>query len=222
MGVDEASLADATPLPQEYIENYLPEDKFIVAYAGTIGITNALDAFMECAQSMQDYRNICFVVVGDGDLRIYYQKKYAHVHNLIFAPRVPKPQVQSVLFRCSLLYFSVHSSKVWCYGQSLNKVIDYMLSGKPIVASYTGFPSMIDEAGCGCYVPAGDVEALRREILHYAAMPADQRLVVGQRGRDWILQHRRYPVLAAQYLGILFPDAPLVEGTDKTNGGARS
>ncbi|WP_323017815.1 glycosyltransferase family 4 protein [Castellaniella sp.] len=205
MGVDEASLAEASPLSQEYIDAYLPEGKFIVAHAGTIGITNALDVFMECAQSFQHHPDICFVIVGDGDLRAGYQQKYAHVRNLIFAPRVPKQQVQSVLSRCSLLYFSVHPSKVWRYGQSLNKVIDYMLAGKPVVASYTGYPSMIDEADCGCYVPAGDAEALRREILRYAAMPVDQRQAVGQKGRDWVLQHRRYPVLAARYLDILFP-----------------
>lgn len=208
MGVDDASLAETIPLPQDYIETYLPGDKFIVAHAGTIGITNALDVFMECAQSMQDHPDVLFVVVGDGDLRAYYQRKYAHLHNLIFAPKVSKQRVQSVLSQCDLLYFSVHPSKVWRYGQSLNKVIDYMLSGKPVVASYTGYPSMIDEAGCGCYVPAGDIEALRREILHYAAMPAERRLSVGQNGRDWVLRHRRYPVLAAQYLKILFPDAP--------------
>jgi len=208
MGVDETSLAEAAPLPRGYAETHLPEGKFIVAHAGTIGITNALDVFMECAQSLQDHPDICFVVVGDGDLRTYYQKKYAHVRNLSFAPRVSKQQVQSVLTRCSLLYFSVHPSRVWRYGQSLNKVIDYMLSGKLIVASYTGYPSMIDEAGCGCYVPAGDIEALRREILHYAAMPAEQRMSVGRNGRDWVLRHRRYPVLATQYLKILFPDAP--------------
>lgn len=207
MGVDEASLVEAAPLPQEYTDTYLPEGKFIVAHAGTIGITNALDVFMECAQSFQDHPDIYFVVVGDGDLRAFYQKKYAHVHNLSFAPRVSKRQVQSVLSRCSLLYFSVHPSRVWRYGQSLNKVIDYMLSGKPVVASYTGYPSMIDEAGCGCYVSAGDVDALSREILRYAAMPADERRVVGQRGRDWVLQNRRYPVLAARYLDILFPAA---------------
>ncbi len=212
MGVDEASLAEAASLPREYIETHLPEGKFIVAHAGTIGITNALDVFMECAQSFQEHPDICFVVVGDGDLRAYYQKKYAHVRNLIFAPRVAKQQVQSVLSRCSLLYFSVHPSQVWRYGQSLNKVIDYMLSGKPVVASYTGYPSMIDEAGCGCYVPAGDMPALRREILRYAAMPVDQRRAVGQRGRDWILQYRRYPVLAARYLDILFPDARRTAG----------
>lgn len=222
MGVDEASLAEAAPLPESYIKTYLPEGKFIVAHAGTIGITNALNVFMECAQSFHERTDICFVVVGDGDLRAYYQKKYAHVRNLIFAPRVPKQQVQSVLSRCSLLYFSVHPSKVWRYGQSLNKVIDYMLSGRPIVASYTGYPSMVDEADCGRYVPAGDMEALRREILHYADMPVDQRLAVGQKGREWVLRHRRYPVLAARYLDILFPDVRQTAGSTGTDGGAGS
>lgn len=206
MGVDEASFTESVPLSSDYVRAYLPEDKFIVAHAGTIGITNALDTFLECARSLQDHPGIYFVVVGDGDLRTYYQQKYAQVRNLGFAPRVPKQQVQSVLSNCSLLYFSVHPSKVWRYGQSLNKIIDYMLAGKPVVASYTGYPSMINEAGCGCYVPAGNVEALRREILRYVAMPADQRQIEGQNGREWILRHRQYSVLAARYLDIMFPD----------------
>ena len=114
--------------------------------------------------------------------------------------------VQSVLSRCDLLYFSVHVSEVWRYGQSLNKVIDYMLAGKPVVASYTGYPSMINEAGCGTYVPAGEEDSLRQEILRYARMPADEREATGARGRAWILQERTYPALAARYLKILLPE----------------
>jgi glycosyltransferase involved in cell wall biosynthesis len=111
--------------------------------------------------------------------------------------------VQAVLARCDLLYFSVHVSKVWRFGQSLNKVIDYMLAGKPVVASYTGFPSMINEAGCGSYVPAGDVPALRREVERYAHMLASERAEMGARGRAWILANRQYPKLAEDYLRIL-------------------
>lgn len=205
MGIDEASLAESVPLSPDYVREYLPENKFIVAHAGTIGITNALDTFLECARSLEDRADIRFVVVGDGDLRAHYQEKYAKVRNLCFAPRVPKQQVQSVLCRCSLLYFSVHPSKVWRYGQSLNKVIDYMLSGRPIVASYTGFPSMINEASCGSYVPAGDVAALRQEILRYASMVEEDRNAIGCRGREWIISNRRYSMLAAKYLDVIIP-----------------
>jgi hypothetical protein len=63
---------------------------------------------------------------------------------------------------------------------------------------------MINEAECGTYVPAGDITALRREILRYAAMNASQREIIGQRGREWILAHRCYEALAKNYLAILF------------------
>ena len=203
MGVDEATLAASDELPPDYADKYIPKGKFVVAHAGTIGITNALDTLLDCAEQMKDDPAVHFLVVGEGDLRAHYQQKYAHLPNLTFAPRVPKTMVQAVLARCDLLYFSVHVSKVWRFGQSLNKVIDYMLAGKPVVASYTGFPSMINEAGCGSYVPAGDVSALRQELERYVRMPASERAEIGARGRAWILAHRQYPKLAEDYLKIL-------------------
>lgn len=208
MAVDETTLAAMDALPGDYVEKYIPKGKFIVAHAGTIGITNALDTMLDCAESMQDDPRVHFLVVGEGDLRAHYQRKYVHLPNLTFAPRVSKQMVQSVLSYCDLLYFSVHVSTVWKYGQSLNKVIDYMLAGKPVVASYTGYPSMINEAECGTYVPAGDVEALRKEVQCYAGMDAASREVVGRRGREWILTHRRYEILAKHYLTILL-DQPV-------------
>ncbi len=203
MGVDAATFATPEPLPADYTTTYLPKDKFLVAHVGSIGITNALDTFLNCAEAMQYQANIHFLVVGDGDLRETYRKKYAHLNNLTFGPRVPKSMVQSVLSQCDLLYFSVHVSRVWQYGQSLNKVIDYMMAGKPVVASYTGYPSMINEANCGTYVPAGDVSALKQEVERYALMDANERELIGARGKTWLMKNRGYPKLAKEFLGII-------------------
>ena len=203
MGVDADALASPEALPEDYIKQYFAVGKFVVAHVGSIGITNALDTFLECAQNMQDRADIHFLVVGDGDLRETYRAQYAHLTHLTFAPRVPKAMVQSVLTRCDLLYFSVHESQVWQYGQSLNKVIDYMMAGKPVVASYTGYPSMINESNCGTYVPAGDVRALQDEIERYARMDPQERQTMGARGRTWLLEHRGYPQLAQDYLDVM-------------------
>jgi glycosyltransferase involved in cell wall biosynthesis len=204
MGVDDAALTPGDEVSADYVEKYIPQDKFIVAYAGTIGINNSLGTMFKCAESMLVDPRVHFLVLGEGALREDYQRRYAHLTNLTFAPRVPKQMVQSVLSRCDLLHFSVPMSVTWKYGQSLNKLIDYMLAGKPIVASYSGYPSMINEADCGTYVPAGDPVALRREICRYAEMDAAQRESIGQRGREWLLANRRYGNLAADYLRILF------------------
>lgn len=203
MGVDPSMFKVLAALPEGYEEKNFPKGKFIVAHVGSIGITNALDTFFECAESMSKILHIHFLVVGDGDLREMYRTKYAHLANLTFAPRVAKTMVQTVLSKCDLLYFSVHVSKVWQYGQSLNKVIDYMMAGKPVVASYTGFPSMINEADCGSYVPAGNVEALKKEVDRYAQMSEQERLTMGARGKNWLIAKRQYPKLAADYLAAM-------------------
>jgi glycosyltransferase involved in cell wall biosynthesis len=203
MGFDESLLAAPEDLPSSYEETHFPKNKFVVAHVGSIGITNALDTFLQCANQMKENLGVHFLLVGDGDLKETYRARYAHLDNLTFGPRVSKAMVQSVLSKCDLLYFSVHSSKIWQYGQSLNKIIDYMISGKPVVASYTGFPSMINEANCGSYVPAGDVAALQQEIEHYASIPDEERRTIGAKGTSWLLENRSYSKLAANYLEIM-------------------
>lgn len=203
MGVDVDAVESPTPLPPEYIVEHIPTGRFLVAYAGSIGISNAMDVFFECVESLQGNSSIHFIVLGDGELRQAYVDRYASLPNLSFAPRVPKAQVHDFLSRCDLLYLSVHKSKVWDYGLSLNKLIDYMLAAKPIVASYSGYQSMINEAECGTFVPASDAEALVREIRRFASMPSTDREQMGSRGRDWLMKHRTYRSLAAEYLRVL-------------------
>ncbi len=103
------------------------------------------------------------------------------------------------LRHCHVLYFSVHDSKVWRYGLSLNKLIDYMLSAKPIIASYSGYPSMVNEAQCGTFVPAKNVEALKKAITEYADVPQERLDQIGHRGRAWLIENRPYDKIAREY-----------------------
>lgn len=205
MGIDQARIGTVDTLSADYVAAHIPVGKFVVCHAGTIGITNALGTLFHCARLMRDNSQIFFLIVGDGDLKAHYRAMCADLPNINFVPAVPKAMVQDVLKRCDLLYFSVHVSNVWKYGQSLNKVVDYMLAGKPILASYSGYPSMIDESGGGSYVPAGDVEALRREILRYAGMNGAERDTIGAAAREWLLANRTYDRLAQDLLDIALP-----------------
>ncbi len=205
MGIPERTLVETQSVNEDYIQKYLNHDKFVVMYAGTIGITNALQTFFNCAEIMND-PNIHFIVVGQGDLTKNYKEKYSHLGNLTFAPHVPKSMVKSVLKQADLLYFSVHKSKVWDYGQSLNKVIDYMLSEKPILASYTGFKSMIDESACGSFVEADDVVALKNEISRMSKLSGKDLKKIGERGKSWLLANRRYTKLAKEYERIFLQE----------------
>ncbi len=203
IGFAKDAIQKPRPLSHDFIQEYFTSNKIIVGYAGSIGITNALDSFMDCISMMQDDNRVQFVIVGSGDLKESYQEKLNRCKNVSFAPRIPKDSIPDFLSRCDILYLSVHDSRVWDYGQSMNKVVDYMLSGKPIVASYSGYMSMINEADCGIIVPAYDPSAIKQSLETMAEMPRARRISMGKRGREFILKHREYDTLAREYLNRL-------------------
>ena len=203
MGIDPDIETQALPLPIVFKEKYIPDKKFLVMYAGSMGITNALDSFFLCAENFKNNTEIKFLVMGDGYLKEEYQERYKHLSNLIFIPKVPRKMVHSVLKECDLLYFSVLKSEIWKYGQSLNKLIDYMLSGKPIVASYHGFQSMVNEAECGSFISSDEASSLHNEIVRFYNMPFSEREEIGIRGKSWLLSNRNYKKLADLYLQVM-------------------
>jgi glycosyltransferase involved in cell wall biosynthesis len=181
----------------------LPKGKFIVAYAGSVGLGNALNSLFEAARALRNRNDIHFLILGKGELMETFQTANADLPNLTFVGALPKSAMQSVLDECDLMYLSSPKSRIWDYGQSKNKVIDYMLSGKPVLAAYSGFPSMLNEAGCGRFIAAEDTGALIAAIEEFAAMPKPQRDAMGQAGRDWVLKHRPFSELAKAYLQLI-------------------
>ena len=176
-----------------------PKNKTLIGYAGSMGITNALEPFIGAIKLLQDHVEIHFMLVGGGDLRPAFEKELSGYSNVIFLPKITQGEVQYFLEKCDILYLSTKNSRVWKYGQSMNKVVEYMLSGKPLLASYTGFPSMINEAGCGKIIPVSSAEAIRDAILELIAMGKDELEQMGECGRKWMWDHRKYPILAKAY-----------------------
>lgn len=190
-------------LSESFIQSYIPNNKFIITYAGTIGISNALEIFFETIEKLQTHSHLHFLIVGDGALRSQYIQQYSHLSNITFVPKVSRNQVPSLLSHSNLLYFSVFPSEVWKYGQSLNKLIDYMLAGKPILASYSGHPSMINEANCGEFVEAGNSVLLAQKILEYSNYPQEKLDTIGSNGKSWLTTQRNYKTLASAYIKAL-------------------
>jgi glycosyltransferase involved in cell wall biosynthesis len=159
-----------------------------------------LETLFKCAQILEPESEIHFLLVGDGPLLKKYKKKYAKLNNVTFAPKIKKSQVHSLLSYGDVLYLSVANSEVWQYGQSLNKLIDYMMASKPIIASFSGFPSMLNESGCGVFVPADNAELLKEEIYKMKNLPMSSRITMGEKGKEWLCKNRNYRTIAENLL----------------------
>ena len=181
-------------------DQLFPENKVIIGYAGSMGLSNGLDIFIEAIKAMNSYPNIHFLLVGSGDFKKKYQYMLHENKNVTFIQRIEQNHVKYFLSKCDLLYLSTLDSKVWDFGQSMNKVVEYMLAGKPIIAKYSGFPSMINESACGVLVNTKNPEELRDVFLEFSKLSKEELRQIGENGRKWIFENRTYTKLAKEYL----------------------
>jgi glycosyltransferase involved in cell wall biosynthesis len=181
----------------------IPTNKFIIGYAGSIGITNGLDSFITCAKMMCNDNRIIFALLGDGDSKLFYFNETKEQENIIFIPKVKREEVASFLALCNVLYFSSLNSKIWEYGWSPNKLIDYMMAGKPVLASYSGYKSMINEAGSGFFIPSEDADAIKLKIEQLINMNFEDLNNMGIAGKKWIIKNRDWDIVSQNYSDLL-------------------
>jgi len=190
-------------IPDQRINNILNSDKKIVTYIGSIGLANNLNTFFKTIKKLSKNKSIFFLVIGDGELKQKFEKDYGYLENLYFSKPVENKYVHNILSRSHILYFSLSKNKIWEYGQSLNKLINYMLSSRPIIASYYGHKSMINEANCGEYIDVNSTSKLKKTILKFLKLSDKERSIIGIRGKKWIFKHRSYKQLAKYYSEII-------------------
>jgi len=196
-------LEEQESVSPEYFSKYLPKDKFIVTYTGTIGVVNALGYIVEAARILDGkYNNIHFVFVGNGKEEENLKKQAKGLTNITFAPRVNKNQVQSVLNVSAVLLASVKNKKVYRFGISPNKFIDYMFAKKPIICMFSGYLSMINEANCGEFTPSEDPDMLAETLLKYEAMSNEKLDQIGLNGYNFLVEKRNFDVLSDQYIEL--------------------
>ena len=174
-----------------------------VGYAGTIGKSNGMDVFFRAVRELQGDPRFQFEVAGSGDELSRFKQQYGHLANVRFLGRIPRAEAMRFMRDCDLLYFSSPQTLVSQFGQSLNKVVDYMTAGRPILGSYSGYLTMINEADAGWIIPAGEVVELVNALKQIETKPASVLNQKGRNGFDWISSNRSYEKLSTDYLDFI-------------------
>lgn len=185
-------------IPKELAEP-IPRDKFIVGYAGTIGLANALEYFVEAAIELKDDPDLFFVIVGDGYLKKELQEKSKGLKNILFFPKIKKDQVQQLIARFDVAFVGRNDTPLFKHGVSANKYFDYMLAGKPILDSNNHIKDPVELSGCGIIVKPDSSKAIVEGIFQLKSMTKEQRTQMGQKGRNYVLNHHAIAHLARQY-----------------------
>ncbi|MFS1525548.1 glycosyltransferase family 4 protein [Microbulbifer sp. 2304DJ12-6] len=186
-----------------------PDGEFLVGYAGTFGVANALDSLVLAAENLKEYFDIRIILVGSGKDRnnlegLVQSKGLTNVH---FVDPVPKPQVQSVLERFDVCFIGLTGDPLFRFGVSPNKLFDYLYSAKPIIyAIDSGAYKPISDSKSGIQIPAENPKAIADAILKLYRMPESERATLGDNGRRYALENHEYAKLAKNLARALFGD----------------
>jgi glycosyltransferase involved in cell wall biosynthesis len=193
---------NAVELPPEH-QTFFKEHQgsFFVGYAGSFGLANALHYLISAAPMLQD-KKIVFVLIGQGaeKTNLIRLTKKLKVDNVFFLPTISKISIPLCLNNFDCLIMTARRSKLCQYGISLNKIFDYMMSGRPIINAIEAGNDPVKEAGCGLSVEAENPEAIAKGIVKIYNMTEEERRHMGEKGKKYVLEHNAYPVLAASFL----------------------
>jgi len=202
-GVDEGEWAQPSPLPPEVQArldvlrtNGLP----LVGYAGTYGLANALDVLLDAAHQLKGRAHIVLVGTGPERDRLLTRVAQEGLSNVELLPSVSKQSIPTFLATLDIAYIGFLPQPLYRFGISPNKLMDYMMAGRPVVIAIDVENSPVDEARCGITVSPGDSVAVAQAVLRLTSLTAKERAAMGQSGREFILKHQTYRTLAMRFL----------------------
>jgi glycosyltransferase involved in cell wall biosynthesis len=204
-GTDPAEwLRELSPLPAPAaatLAELRQRSQFVVGFAGSHGVANALDTLLDAAGLMRD-EPVAFVLVGGGPEKERLQRRTQDegLHKVCFLDPVAKEHVPALLRCFDLAYIGLQRQPLFRFGVAPNKLIDYMMAARPVLYSIEAGNDPVGEAGCGLTVPAEDAPAAAQGIRAMLAMDREQREALGQQGRKFVLENLTYPVLGKRFL----------------------
>lgn len=128
-GIDLAEWRLTESLPGEHevcIRKLKAQGKFIFGYAGTLGLSNAMDYFVEAAGLLKDKGNLHFLLVGQGPLEEELKAAVSRksLKNVTFLPPVQKKYIPVLLSQMDALHIAAQRSTLYRFGISPNKLME--------------------------------------------------------------------------------------------------
>jgi len=180
-----------------------------IHYVGSLGSANAMDCVIDAmgvVERTHENRSIQLHLYGDGPCResLMERARVGGLTSVFFHGPIPKADVRQVLQAADALIISVQDlPRLYRYGIGMNKLFDYLESGRPILAAMDVPDNPVSASGGGMVVPPGHPARLAEAILAMANLDPAARRVMGDQGRQWVQRHHDFGQLSVKLDGVL-------------------
>ncbi|HKP11956.1 MAG TPA: sugar transferase [Blastocatellia bacterium] len=202
-GVD-AAMFDPDARGERLRESLGLTDKFVVTYAGALGMANDIETLLRAAARLGEHAEIHFLLVGDGKERprLEARARELNVANVTFAGARPKSEMAEVLAASDVCVATLKDIAMFRTTYP-NKVFDYMAAARPTVLAIDGvIRRVVEAARAGLFVPPGDDRALADAVLSLSAS-RELAAEMGRSGRAYVVEHFDRRQQANEFVALL-------------------
>lgn len=168
----------------------LKDDLFRVMYCGSVRTANDIGTVVSCAKSLNEdgYADkIRFIIYGDGpDREVLEQRcRVEGISNVVFKGSIEKKYIPYVLSCSDLNILNLKPAKTQKYGNSSNKLFEYLAAGNPVIANIDeGKYPIISKFGCGKIVRAGSSEEYAKGIEFFYNLSKEEMSEYKENARE--------------------------------------
>lgn len=180
-------------------------DRFVVLYAGNIGLSQDLGKVLDAAGQLENHEEILFLFIGDGAGRkpLMADAKKRKLKNVQFLPFQPRERLPEVL-GCADISLVILRQGIGTDSVP-SKTLSILASGRPIVVSAdqgSDLCNLVKSADAGLCVPPGSSVDLVRAILELKGNK-HLRERMGRNGRIWAEEHHSPQMAAKKFEDLL-------------------
>lgn len=203
--LDEWDITKALPSEhQNAINLEKSNNRQIIAYAGSHGIANALDSLIEAMQKLQD-KPVSLFLIGDGPEKENLKElvKSKQIKNVQFLSSLNKNLIPSLLNKMDILYIGLQNQSLFRFGISPNKLIDYLMAGKPIIQAINAGNDIVSDAKCGISVEPENPQKIAEAITQLLNLTDNDKKRLGQNGHQYCIKNHDYTVLSNRFINAI-------------------
>ncbi len=196
-----ADLETFRPLPRDnsVAARYPFGDRFVVMYAGLLGIKHGLEVLLDAAALLRDQPEVLFCFAGSGPQREALQQCATErgLQNVLFTGEHPVEEIPYLLARADVCISTLRPEPYLEKIVSV-KLFEYLACERPAVAVQAGETArVLLESGGGIAVRPGDARGTAEAIRSLFSDPKRRRSMAEQ-GRRYVERNYSRSVWAAQ------------------------
>ncbi len=181
------------------------EGKFLICYAGTMGMAHGLETLLDSAEQLRHRnRDVQFLLVGEGaeKQRIKALAQSRDLANVQFLDQQPREKIPAIISACDGCLVLLKKTDVF-KTVIPTKMLEFMSCARPVILGVEGQArQIVEQAGAGLAIEPENAEALTQAIEQLAA---DRELAaaLGKKGREYIVQNFSRRQTAEKYINVL-------------------